>query len=70
MTKMATMPIYGRNMNNSSSLEPKGFSSTTRSNFVKCVQMMPHAGLILTYLKTNFMRSFLGIGERKLVQMI
>ena len=24
MTKMATMPIYGKNMKNSSSLEPKG----------------------------------------------
>ena len=24
MTKMATMPIYGKNMKNASSLEPKG----------------------------------------------
>ena len=24
MTKMATIPIYGKNMKNSSSLEPKG----------------------------------------------
>ena len=35
MTKMAAMPIYGKNLKKSSSPEPNGYSSTT-----KFIQMM------------------------------
>ena len=46
MTKMATMPIYGKNMKKSSSMEPKGqwswkfVCSIKCSNTTKFVQMM------------------------------
>ena len=56
MTKMATMPIYDKNLNKSSTLEPKGWwpwkliCSTEYSSTTKFVQVMTNdPGMTLTY---------------------
>ena len=55
MTKMAAMPIYGKNMKNSSSLEPKGWWPWKFVCSIKCYQICSNddTGLTLTYFTTR-----------------
>ena len=67
MTKMATMPIYGKNIKKSSSMEPKGDDLEiwyAAAGTTKYVQLMTLVDLDLFYSKVKFCPLCFCMGRR------